>query len=280
MSCCATARSPTRSGGGSNPIWIWKKRASPIANIARRRCRKISARNISTRVVPANAGTHTPCRLQEAPWQMPSAIGKARGYGSRRSPGRPARWHSKIASLRRRGLRPPDKPCRVAEALDHDGGQVLGLVRHAGAGAHGVAVLMRKMRWALPLLQRAGAVHHQFPEMQDAKIGRAEMFAGAVGDRALAVLHGGVLLGHALDAGVALGLLQLAVDQIVVGLVAQRHVILVDLGDHAVAAVISLALGLRQRTLRIPGIGIDPAIGVGDGHETLAENILARHRAR
>ncbi len=106
------------------------------------------------------------------------------------------------------------------------------------------------------------------------------MFAGAIGDRALAVLHGGVLLGHALDAGVALGLLQLAVDQIVVGLVAQRHVILVDLGDHAVAAVIAVALGLRQRPLRIPGIGVDPAIGIGHRNKTLAENILARHRAR
>src|SRR5712691_5773224 len=100
--------------------------------------------------------------------------------------------------------------------------------------------------------------------MQNAKIGRAEMFTGAVGDRALAVLHRGVLLGHALDAGVAFGLLQLAVDQIIVGLVAQRHVILVDLGDHAVAVIIAVALGLRQRPLRIPGIGVDPALGIGD----------------
>jgi hypothetical protein len=48
------------------------------------------------------------------------------------------------------------------------------------------------------------------------------MFAGAVGDPALAVLHRGVLFGDALDAGVAVGLLQLAIDQIVVRPVAQR----------------------------------------------------------
>jgi hypothetical protein len=36
-------------------------------------------------VVPANAGTHTPCILV---WRMPSKAMDARGYGSRPSPGR------------------------------------------------------------------------------------------------------------------------------------------------------------------------------------------------
>src|SRR6202171_4918480 len=40
------------------------------------------------RVVPAYAGTHTPCRLVSALGQMPFVTAKARGYGSRRSPGR------------------------------------------------------------------------------------------------------------------------------------------------------------------------------------------------
>src|ERR1700733_5413220 len=80
-------------------------------------------------------------------------------------------------SLRRRGPRPPHKPRRVAKTLDHDGGQVLGLAGHAAAGTHGVAVLMLKMRWGLALLQRAGAVHHQFAEMHDAEIGGSEMLA-------------------------------------------------------------------------------------------------------
>src|SRR2546423_13288056 len=106
------------------------------------------------------------------------------------------------------------------------------------------------------------------------------MFAGPVGDRSLAVLHRRVLLGDTLDAGVAFGLLQLAVDQIIVRLVTQRHIILVHLRYHAIAAVVGVALGLRQRTLRIPRIGVDPAVGVGDWHKALAENTLTRHRAR
>ena len=181
-----------------------------------------------------------------------------------------ARATTRIVPLRGTTTTPPRRSGRaadiaglIAEALDHHRGQILGLVRHAGAGAHGVAVLMREMRRRLALLQRAGGFHHQLAEMHDAEIGRAEMLAGAVGDRALAVLHRGVLFGHALDAGVAVGLLQLAVDQIVVGLVAQRHVVLVDHRHHAVAAGVAVALGLRQRPLRIPGIGVDPAAGIG-----------------
>src|SRR6266513_4683733 len=90
--------------------------------------------------------------------------------------------------LRRRGPRPPDIAGRVAEALHHHSRQILGFVRYAGAGAHGVAVLMPELRRRFALLQRAGAIHHQFAKMQDAEIGRPEMLAGAVGDRALAVL--------------------------------------------------------------------------------------------
>src|SRR4051812_9266732 len=42
----------------------------------------------SPRVVPANAGTHTPSRYCRAGQQTPFATIQARGYGSRRSPGR------------------------------------------------------------------------------------------------------------------------------------------------------------------------------------------------
>jgi hypothetical protein len=41
-----------------------------------------------TAVVPVKAGTHTPCALVSAVWQMPSFTTHARGYGSRLSPGR------------------------------------------------------------------------------------------------------------------------------------------------------------------------------------------------
>jgi len=155
-----------------------EERASPIGSIARRRCRKIPRAIFLLESSRRNAGTHTPCRLQKALWQMPSATSQARGYGSRRSPGRPARWHRIRKSLHSAAaVRAADKPCRVAEALDHDRGQVLGLcasrrrrsARRSGPDAQDAV--------GSALLQRAGAVHHQFPEMQDAKIGRAEMFA-------------------------------------------------------------------------------------------------------
>jgi hypothetical protein len=48
------------------------------------------ARYISASVVPANAGTDTPCVIVLAMWRMPSAIIHGRGYGSTPSRGRPA----------------------------------------------------------------------------------------------------------------------------------------------------------------------------------------------
>src|SRR5579883_1470402 len=137
-----------------------------------------------------------------------------------RPPGKhPSSPPKKDLLLRCSDPRPPHKTRRIPKTLDHYRGQVLGLVCHTGAGTHSVAVLMAKVWRNLALLQRAGEFHDGFAEMHDAKIGRAEMLAGAVGNRALAVLQRGVLLGDALDAGVAFGLLQLAIDQVVVRLV-------------------------------------------------------------
>src|SRR4029079_10267391 len=129
-----------------------------------------------------------------------------------------ARNDGETAPLLRRGIPPrsSDKAGWIAEALDHHGGQIFRLAGHAGAGAHGVAVLVLDVRRRFALLQRAGGLHHQLAEMHDAQIGGAEMLAGPVGDKALAVLHRSVLFGDALDAGIAFGLLQLAIDQIVV----------------------------------------------------------------
>src|SRR3954451_23186336 len=62
-------------------------------------------------VVPAKAGTHTPCVIVLALEQRPSAISEARGYGSRPSPGRRVEELFALNSHRRR--RHP--------AVDHDG---------------------------------------------------------------------------------------------------------------------------------------------------------------
>src|SRR6266702_6050886 len=142
----------------------------------------------------------------------------------RATPQSPRRCIALVTSalLRRCNPGTTDEARDVAETIQHHRGQILGLAGDAGTGAHRVAILMRGLRWQLAVLKRARQIHHDFPEMHDAEIGRTEMLAGPVGDRALAVLHGGVLLGDALDAGIAPGPLELAVDQIVVALVAQR----------------------------------------------------------
>ena len=87
----------------------------------------------------------------------------------------------------------------ITVTLHHHVGQVLRLVRDVAAGAHGVAVLVRDMRRLDALLQGARGVEHQLAEMHDAEIGRAEVLPGAILNRTLAVLHGGVLLGDALS---------------------------------------------------------------------------------
>jgi hypothetical protein len=89
-------------------------------------------------------------------------------------------------------------------------------------------------------------------------------------------LHRCVLLRNADYAGVALRLLQLAIDQVVIALVPERYVALVHLGDDAVAALVKCAFGVRDGALGIPGIGIDPSARVGDRHERLAKHVLAR----
>src|SRR5580704_14450699 len=68
--------------------------------------------------------------------------------------------------LRRSDPSSSDVTRRIAEALGHHRGQVLGLAGDAGAGAHGVAVLRFEMRRRLAPLQRAGRIHYQLSKMQ------------------------------------------------------------------------------------------------------------------
>src|SRR5580704_14047650 len=88
---------------------------------------------------------------------------------------------SSLLSFRRRDAWSSDKTDGIAKSLDHHLGQILRLVGHATAGAHRITTLLRQMGRLGAVLQRAGAIHHQFPKVHDAKIGRSEMLAGAVG---------------------------------------------------------------------------------------------------
>jgi len=66
-------------------------------------------------VVPANAGTHTPCPLALAVEWTPFDTADAWGYGSLRSQGRHARWSS---GHQRLGGDSPDPPFRGIPYLD------------------------------------------------------------------------------------------------------------------------------------------------------------------
>src|ERR1700680_3350203 len=118
----------------------------------------------------------------------------------------------------------------MAETLGHYLGKFLVRPGDPAARAHGIFFRCPCSLRFLALLQRPRGAHDELAELDDAEIGRTEMFPGAILDRALAVLDRRVLLADAGDAGEALALLLRAVDQIVVAGVAQRHVVVVDMG--------------------------------------------------
>ena len=106
------------------------------------------------------------------------------------------------------------------------------------------------------------------------------MLQAAIGDAPLAFLDHRVLFGDAAHARIGDVLLVLAVDQIIVGAIAYGNEIRIDFGNHAMAAAEFLDFVLRQRPIRIPGIGIDPAIFIVDRHPCVAEMRFARQRRR
>jgi hypothetical protein len=96
------------------------------------------------------------------------------------------------------------------------------------ARAHGIFLRCPCSLRLLALLQRPGGAHDELAELDDPEVGRAEMLARAVLDRPLAVLDRRILLADAGDAGEGRGLLLMAVDQVVVVPVAQRHIVVAD----------------------------------------------------
>src|SRR5258705_398954 len=97
---------------------------------------------------------------------------------------------------RRLVLRAGDQSGLVAEPLgEHVAhGPVARCDRSAAADV--VRVGRGGRRWLDAVLQVAGGPEDEAPEAHDAEIGRAEVLAGAVGDEALTVLDGGILLGN------------------------------------------------------------------------------------
>src|SRR5207237_818334 len=69
----------------------------------------------------------------------------------------------------------------------------------------------------------ARAIQHHSTELDDARVGRPEMLARAIGDESLTVLDARVLLGHAANPGERVMLLLDAIDQVIVVTIAHRH---------------------------------------------------------
>src|SRR6185369_1918581 len=144
--------------------------------------------------------------------------------------------------------------------------------RHEGtAAAHAIPRRApRRLRLAA-LAERARLLEHRAPEPHHRDVGGCEVFPRPVGDQALAVLRQRVMLGDAAHSGERAVLLLLAVEEIVVGAVAQRHVARPELGELAVAALLEArALLLGERPLGMPGVGVDPARFVVDRHPGVA----------
>src|SRR5690349_20097363 len=100
----------------------------------------------------------------------------------------------------------------------------------AGAGAGRVAAI---------LYSHNGRAQHA-PRLADRLVGRPQMLLRAIDDRAHGFLQGAVLLVDAVDAGIALGALHLAVEAVIVGAVLLRaEGLLVD----KIGAIADAALG-------------------------------------
>src|SRR3977135_280880 len=89
----------------------------------------------------------------------------------------------------------------MAETLGHDLGKILVGPGDPAARAHGVFLRCLCSLRLLALPQRPCGAHDELAELDDAEIGRAEMLAGAVLDRPLAVLDRRILLADDADAG-------------------------------------------------------------------------------
>src|SRR5688500_14084187 len=121
----------------------------------------------------------------------------------------------------------------MSETLGHDGGKILVRIGDPAAGTHGIFARSACRFRLIALPQGARRPHDELAELDNADVGRSEMFPGAVLDRTLAVLDGGVLLAHAHDAGEALRFLLRAVEHVVIANVAHGHIVYIDLGVKA-----------------------------------------------
>src|SRR5215470_9266940 len=150
----------------------------------------------------------------------------------------------------------------MAETFGYHLGQILVRRGNPAARAHCVTSCSLRRSWLLAAPEGPCGAHHELAELADAEVGGAKMLLGAILDRTLAVLDGGVLLADAGDTGEARGFLLPPIDQVVVSPIAQRQVILIDNRMHAEAAGDLRAFGVGERPIGAPAVGVEPTVGV------------------
>src|SRR5688572_30674668 len=92
----------------------------------------------------------------------------------------------------------------------------VGVARQHGLGGRQPAVRRLDAARGAALLHRAYGLQQELARLDHRAVGRPQVLAAAVHDRAHALLDSAVLDVDAVDAGEGLGLLYLAVDQVVV----------------------------------------------------------------
>ena len=130
--------------------------------------------------------------------------------------------------------------------------------------------MLRQQAWKVEIgigLQSFGRFHQTLTGHDDAVVGRDQIFSRAVLNRAHALLQGGVLHTNAFDSTVVkTRTLCVAIHQVVVGLVLQRHVVLVHQHVNTVSFDHGLSLTFAQCTGGVVIKTPRPTTGVIDGH--------------
>src|SRR5690606_19890094 len=109
---------------------------------------------------------------------------------------------------------------RVAEALLHDLLERYALRRDPASGAETVSSVLPGSIGLDAIGEGLGTIQNHPAEADDGGIGGRQVLAGAVDDRALALLDHRILLGDAADTGIGVVLLVGTIEQIVVAPVA------------------------------------------------------------
>jgi len=114
--------------------------------------------------------------------------------------------------------------------------------QHHGGGAHFVGITVGRREWLDTLLEVPGLTYQATSHGHNRCIAAAKVLSGSFYDGSHALLHGHVLLTNAADTGERRSALDLTIDDIVVALVSERHVLIAYIGVDANAGQVEFQL--------------------------------------